>query len=134
MRIFNKVKINKSWATLISITGIVSFLLFLFNIITITSNLLTLLIISLFVLAFLLFDYTFHFNGNRGLIFLGDISYSLYLSHPFVEILFRKFKIEGYFNIPYFILKIVVVIAVASFLYHFIEKKITEYLKIKLKA
>ena len=119
---------------MISVVGIASFSLILFNILPINNNLLILLIVSLFVLSFLLFDYTFHLKGNRGLIFLGDISYSLYLSHPFVGIFFKKFKIGGYLNIPYFILKIIIVIAVAAFLYYFIEKKITECLKIKLKA
>jgi peptidoglycan/LPS O-acetylase OafA/YrhL len=132
--LLNKITVNKNWATLISVIGIASFLLILLDLVTITNHLLILLIVSLFVLSFLLFDYTFHFKGNRGLIFLGDISYSLYLSHPFVGIFFRKFKMEGYFNIPYFVLKIIIVIAVAAFLYYFIEKKITNYLKIKLKA
>ncbi|WP_353147240.1 acyltransferase [Chryseobacterium sp.] len=132
--ILDKVTINKKWATLISTVGILSFILFLLNIIITTNPLLNLIIVSLFVLSFLLFDYTFKFKGNRFLVFLGDISYSLYLSHPFVEIFFRKFKVTGYLNIPYFILKIIVVIALAAFLYHFVEKKITAFLKVKLKA
>lgn len=132
--LLNKISIQKKWAVLISIVGISSFLLMLFNIVTVTNNILMLLIVSLFVLSFLLFDYTFHYKGNRFLIFLGDISYSLYLSHPFVEIFLRRFKVEGYLNIPYFVLKIILVIVVAAFLYYFVEKKVTNYLKIRLKA
>lgn len=131
--LLSKVTIHKKWAILISATGIISFLLLLFNSIP-SGTFISLLIVSLFVFSFLLFDYTFHFKGNRFLVFLGDISYSLYLSHPFVEILFRRFKVDGYLNIPYFILKIIVVIALAAFLYHFVEKKITNYLKLKMNA
>ncbi|MBV8324703.1 acyltransferase [Chryseobacterium sp.] len=131
--LLNKVAISKKLAVLICITGIISFLLLLFNAIP-SGTLITLLIVSLFVFSFLLFDYTFHFKGNRFLVFLGDISYSLYLSHPFVEILFRRFKVDGYLNIPYFILKLIMVVALAALLYHFVEKKITEFLKLKLKA
>lgn len=131
---FNRFTVNKSRASFISIIGVSFFLLYLFGFLKITNPLITLMVVSLLVFSFLLFDFTFHYKGNRFLIFLGDISYSLYLSHPFVEIFFRKFKVAGYFNIPYFIFKILVVIAVAAFLYHFVEKKITHYLKIKLKA
>ncbi|MET3535530.1 acyltransferase family protein [Chryseobacterium limigenitum] len=129
-----KVTVPKKWATVISIVGITFFILHLFKIIVITNHLLVLLIVSMFVLSFLLFDFTFHIKGNRFLIFLGDISYSLYLSHPFVEILFRKFKVQGYLNLPYLVLKLAIVIAVAAFFYYFVERKITEYLKLKLKA
>lgn len=130
----NKVSIPKKYAILVSLVAIPLFIAIYFDILKVDNELISLLITSLLVSSFLLFDYTFHFKGNKALIFLGDISYSLYLSHPFVEILFRKFKVEGYFNIPYFIFKILVVIAVASFLYYFVEKKVTEYLKLKLKA
>ncbi|NIF05490.1 acyltransferase [Chryseobacterium sp. Tr-659] len=132
--LLNRVSINKTWAALISITGIGVFILFLVGIINITNTILTLVIVSLFVFSFLLLDYTFRAKGNKFLIFLGDISYSLYLSHPFVEIFFRRFKVDGYLNIPFFIFKIIIVIALAAFLYHFVEKRITGYLKIKLKA
>lgn len=132
--LLDKISISKTWAWILSTVGILLFSAFLFNFIAISDSLLVLLIVSLFVLSFLLFDYTLHFKGNRFLIFLGDISYSLYLSHPFVELFFRRFKVEEYFNIPYFILKLIIVIGVAAFLYYFVEKKITEYLKLKLKA
>lgn len=130
--LLEKFLIPKSWAIPVIIIGISSFILYLLDFIS-TDHLLTIPIISLFVFSFLLFDYTFQYKGKKSLIFLGDISYSLYLSHPFVEIFFRKFKVDGYLNIPYFLFKIIIVIIVAAFLYHFIEKKTTEYLKQKLK-
>ncbi|THV63131.1 acyltransferase family protein [Chryseobacterium candidae] len=132
--LLNKHTVSKKWAAIVSVIGITSFILVLLSIIPIGNDWVKLAIISTFVFSFLTFDYVFHFEGNKFLIFLGDISYSLYLSHPFVEIVLKRFKIEGYLNIPFFLLKIVLVIIVASLLYYFIEKRVTHYLKIKLKA
>lgn len=132
--LLNKISIPKTWATVISIIGILSFILVLLGIIPIDNELLKLTIISLFVFSFLTFDHVFHLKGNAFFIFLGDISYSLYLSHPFVGFALKRFKVEGYLNIPYFVLKIVLVIIFAAFLYYLVEKRITNYLKIKLKA
>ncbi|WP_431611652.1 acyltransferase family protein [Chryseobacterium sp. 'Rf worker isolate 10'] len=132
--LLNKYTVPKNWAAIISVIGISSFILVLLSIIPIDNDWVKLSIISTFVFAFLTFDYIFHFKGNKLLIFLGDISYSLYLSHPFVEIVLKRFKVEGYLSIPFFLLKIVSVIIVASLLYYFVEKKITNYLKVKLKA
>ena len=132
--LLTKFTIPKKYAFSICFLGISAFAVHLFNIVAIENELLVLLIISLFVVSFLLFDFTFKWGGNKFFVFLGDISYSLYLSHPFVEIFFRRFKVEGFLNVPYFFLKIAVVIAVAAFFYHFIETKVTNYLKTKLKA
>lgn len=132
--LLTKFTIPKKYAFSICVLGISAFAVHLFNIVAIENELLVLLIISLFVVSFLLFDFTFKWGGNKFFVFLGDISYSLYLSHPFVEIFFRRFKVEGFLNVPYFFLKIAVVIAVAAFFYHFIETKVTNYLKTKLKA
>jgi exopolysaccharide production protein ExoZ len=131
--LLEKISIPKNWAIPIIIIGISSFVLYLLDFISTDHELMIIPIISLFVFSFLLLDYTFQFQGKKSLVFLGDISYSLYLSHPFVEIFFRRFKVEGYLNLPYFIFKIIIVIILAAFLYHFIERKITEYLKQKLK-
>ena len=133
--ILTKNNIDRKYSIFLSAAGILFFALMFFKVITIKSQLLSLLIVSIFVLSFLLFDYSFKWKGNKALIFLGDISYSLYLSHPFVEIIFKRFKIQNdIFKVPFFLIKIAAVIAVASFLYYFIEKKVTDYLKIKLNA
>ncbi|GAB0155130.1 acyltransferase [Chryseobacterium sp. Alg-005] len=124
--------IPKNIALIISSVGILAFILMLFNVIHVNNLFLILIIVSLFVFSFLLFDYNFHFNGNRFLVFLGDISYSLYLSHPFVGILFKKLKFETSGNIFYFVLLIVVVILVAAILYYFVERKVTDFLRTKL--
>ena len=132
--ILEKVKFSKKSAIIISGIGIIVFCLFFFKQLSFDSELLLLVIVSGFVFSFLLFDFVLKIKGNRFLVFLGDISYSLYLSHPFVDILLRRFKVEEAYLIPFFIFKILMVIAVAAFLYYFIEKKMTNYLKLKLKA
>lgn len=130
--LLEKVAVPKKWAIPVVIVGISLFILYLLDFISIHHELPVFLITALFVFSFLLFDYVFHFKGPKSLVFLGDLSYSLYLSHPFVEIIFRRFKVDGYLNIPYFILKIIIVIILAAFFYYFAERKITEYLKQKL--
>lgn len=129
--LLDKIPVSKNIGIIISSTGILLFTLLIFKIIPAYKEILTLFIVSLFVLSFLLFDYTFHCKGNRFLVFLGDISYSLYLSHPFVGVLLKRFHVEGYLSIPYFAVQIALVILVATFLYHFIEKRMINYLKLK---
>ncbi|MEC3877207.1 acyltransferase family protein [Chryseobacterium salviniae] len=131
--LLNTYEIPKNFAAAISLVGCISFILILLAIIPIDNEWTKLFFISLFVLSFLTFDYTFRWKGNRLLIFLGDISYSLYLSHPFVEIALKKCNSEFYFSIPFFLIKIALAILLASLLYFFVERKITHYLKIKLK-
>ncbi|PTT20412.1 hypothetical protein DBR28_20795, partial [Chryseobacterium sp. HMWF028] len=116
--LLNKYTIPKNWATIISIIGISSFILVLLSIIPIDNDWVKLAVISMFVFSFLTFDYIFHFKGNKFLIFLGDISYSLYLSHPFVEIVLKRFKVGVYLSIPFFLLKVILAIIVASILYY----------------
>jgi peptidoglycan/LPS O-acetylase OafA/YrhL len=132
--ILNKFTFTRKKATLLSTFGIALFMLFYFRIITITNELLLVGIVSGLVFAFLLLDYVLRIKGNKYLIFLGDISYSLYLSHPFIEVFFRRFKPDGYFTIPFFIIKLFCAIFLASFLYFLFEKKLTHFLKVKLKA
>lgn len=129
-----KFYIPKKIALFISIAGIILFILMLFSLISVNHELIMLFIVSLFVFSFLLFDYSLKIKGNRALIFLGDISYSLYLSHPFVEIILRKIKPEGWPNIPFFIFKILLSVGFAAVIYLYVEKKLSHYLKIKLKA
>jgi len=132
--LLDKFSVPKKWAVPVAIAGISFFVMYLLGFISTDHELPVFLIIALFVFSFLLFDYTFHFKGKKSLVFLGDISYSLYLSHPFVEIVLRRFKVDGYLNIPYFIVKIILAIILAAFLYRFAERKITGFLKQKLKV
>ncbi len=129
-----KVKVAKKWSILLIIFGITSFCLFFFKILMIENPFIILGIITSLVLVFLLLDFTFQKEGNKFLVFLGDISYSLYLSHPFVEIVFRRFHADGYLSIPFLVLKLAFVIVLAAFFYYVVEKKVTDFLKIKLKV
>ena len=131
--LLQKFKLSRKAALSICIGGILLFSLYFFRQSVVIGEFLSLIIITFFVLSFLILDFNFHLKGNRFFVFLGDISYSLYLSHPFVEIFFRHFKIEGYLNIPYLFLKLMVVIGVAAFFYYVVEKKFTNYLKLKFQ-
>lgn len=64
---------------------------------------------------------------SRALIFLGLISYSVYLLHPFfVDVAFLLIGKRGEMNALYFICYVLIVISAASLSYHFIEKKSIE--------
>ncbi len=122
-------------AKLISSAGIILFILMVLQVLPFKNQYLSLSVVSLFVFSFLLFDFSLQLKANKFLVFLGDISYSLYLSHPFVDIVFKKIKLEhDLIRLPYFLLKIIIVIAIAAIFYYYVEKKITQYLKIKLNA
>lgn len=132
---FVKSNVSRPYAAIISSAGILLFALMFFKVAVIEKPFLSMMIVSLFVLSFLLFDFSLKYKGAGFLIFLGDISYSLYLSHPFVDIIFKKIKIHNdLLRIPFFLLKVVTVIIIAAALYHFVEKKMTNYLKIKCNA
>lgn len=131
--LLQKYKISRKPAVFLCCGGILFFVFYFLRQDVFIGSFGTLMIVSFFVLSFLLLDFTFQVKGSRFLIFLGDISYSVYLSHPFVEIFFRHFKIDGYLNIPYLILKMFVVISVAAFFYYVVEKKFTNFIYARLK-
>lgn len=131
---FDKYSISKKFALPLCLLGISSFAGMIFGIINVKYEIFVLIIVSLFVLSFLTFDYTFKFKGNKFLIFLGDISYSMYLSHSFVEVFSKKIHLNNNLAAPFFMIKILLIIAISSFLFYFVEKKLTEYLKLKLNA
>ena len=126
--LIQKIALTRNISILISTVGILLFSIFLLGKAP-PQELIRIVIVSLFVFSFLLFDFKLQVKANRFLVILGDISFSLYLSHPFVGVLFRHFKLEGSINYIYFPFKIAVVIAVAYLLYILIEKNATKYLK-----
>ncbi|KQT15519.1 hypothetical protein ASG31_14765 [Chryseobacterium sp. Leaf404] len=132
--IFRKITIARDVAVSVSVIGILLFSALFFNFIIIKQELLILLVVTAFVLSFLLFDFALKIKASKILVFFGDISYSLYLSHPFTDIVLRRFSIAESYRIPFFIFKIILSVALAALLYHFIEKKITAYMKTKLNA
>jgi peptidoglycan/LPS O-acetylase OafA/YrhL len=126
--LMQKIKLTRITSILISAVGLLLFTFFLLGKAP-PQELIRIVIVSLFVFSFLLFYFKLQVKANRFLVILGDISFSLYLSHPFVEVFFRHFKVEGNINYVYFLFKIAVVIAVAYLLYILIEKNVTKYLK-----
>ncbi|HCN12590.1 MAG TPA: hypothetical protein DIS75_09690 [Chryseobacterium sp.] len=84
-------------------------------------------------MAFLIFDFFLKVKSSKFLVMLGDISYSIYLSHPFVEIIFKRIHVESpLMLILLFVLKLVVVIIISKILYEILEKRFTNYLKKEL--
>ena len=86
-----------------------------------------------FVLSFLLFDRFLNVSANRFLVFLGDISFSVYLIHPFVGIVLRRFESQDDFhNFLLFLANVILTVIISKISYEIIEKRVTEYLKSKL--
>lgn len=110
----------------------ISFVLLLLNFIPENLTWMHYPIVTSFVLSFLILDQNFKSSPHPFLVYLGDISYSIYLSHPFVEILFRHINLGENGNILEFVLQIGVVILTSSLLYLIIEKKMTNFLKEKI--
>lgn len=125
-----KIPKRKSLMFIYCIFSIFLFTLYFFNILPVHNQFLVLAVISLFVAAFLIFDLFLEIRANSFLKMLGDISYSIYLSHPFVEIFFRRFQPESpTLIVLLFIIKLAVVIIISKLLYEIVEKKFTNYLK-----
>lgn len=114
--------------------SLISFALFMMDVFF-QNGYLAYVIVFILVFSFLLADFNLKIIPPKFLIFLGDISYSIYLTHPFTEIFFRHFKVEGLLNYIYFPFKILIIIIVATLTYYLIEKKITQKLsKIFIKS
>ncbi|MGV8915152.1 MAG: acyltransferase family protein [Kaistella sp.] len=129
----HKIRAGKNFLTVFSYFSILLFIFYFLNVISTSSQILAVIPVFLLVTAFLVFDLFLKMKANSFLKMLGDISYSIYLSHPFVEILFRRFPVDSAgLLILFFIIKLAVVILVSRILYELIEKRLTLYLKLKL--
>lgn len=128
-----KIPKEKYFLVPFSIVSIVLFGLYFFQILPIPNQFSALVAVTIFVATFLIFDLFLNVKANSFLKTLGDISYSIYLSHPFVEIFFRRFETESVpLIILLFLIKLAVVILVSKILYELVEKKLTKYLKSKI--
>lgn len=126
--VYDKVKIEKNRAFYLALSDILLFCGF-YLIFPKNENP---IIVATLVIAVLLLD-KIQFPANRFLTKLGDMSYSIYLCHPFVGILFRKFKTDTLqMSAMVFVLQILVVIVLSYFCYRLIEKPATAYLKKKI--
>lgn len=129
----DKIRLNKNILLPTSIVFMTIFASYFFSIVPVSGELFTVFPVTLLVSAFLIFDVFLKVKTNSFLKMLGDISYSIYLSHPFVEIFFRRFHTESpSILILLFIIKLAVIIIISKILYEVIEKRLTIYLKRKL--
>ncbi|MEC5157623.1 acyltransferase family protein [Chryseobacterium sp. MP_3.2] len=128
----DKIKVDERILTVFSVLSICIFILYLFNIISISNPFINTIPILLFVITFLIFDLFLKVKANSFLKMTGDISYSIYLCHPFVGILFTKFQTDSVLlSILLFLIKIVLVIFISKVLYELVEKRFTQFLKEK---
>jgi peptidoglycan/LPS O-acetylase OafA/YrhL len=91
-----------------------------------------------FVFFILIFRALHNKQVPKFLVVLGDISYSLYLTHTFIITSFSKLilDIDSKVTIVSIIasaLAITITIAVAYFSWYLIENKLTNWIKIKLE-
>lgn len=81
------------------------------------------------------------FLSTKPILFLGTISYSVYLNHAFIiekipETFFKLFKFESssFSQIAALLISIFVVILISTFTYAFVEKRIGMFLRTKILA
>lgn len=127
-----QVKMKKTTAVILFWLSNLVFWMIFFGILPVPP-LLNALIVGFLVFGFLLLDRFTPNKSSRFLVMLGDISYSIYLVHPFIQVILRRFQTESiYLNLALFLAEIILVIIVSKILYEIIEKKFTEFLKKKL--
>ncbi len=127
----------KTWAIIVfSIAIIVVFVLYYFKIYVPKSSYETLLIVGLFIVMFFIWDfYDFNLKIPNFLITLGDISFMIYLFHPFVLMSFEKlfpahFHFAVWQQISLFIVQFLLIIFISWLLHQYAEKKLI--FKVKL--
>jgi len=130
--LFEKIKITKKQLLLFSIIPFVMFSIFYFHIFRFNYNFLIIIIVSLFTISVLLFDKINEFKLPYFLVYLGNISYSIYLIHPFILIKTKFIKTDNIvLGILIFILNVVLILLFSSLSYTFIEKKSLQFIKNK---
>jgi exopolysaccharide production protein ExoZ len=127
------IKISKSLIIVTLIVSICGFAFYFFG--EFGTTYFDLLFCGLLAVTVLLKDLSNSFAApNRWLIYLGDISYSVYLVHPIVigllPSLMRRFKISQVASQPtLFFVVLGVVLLVSSITHELIEKRLTNFLK-----
>lgn len=137
----NKIIITNSHISLVLIVvSMFILILFLFNYVKINNKIGLLLFFTFIVYSVINFDFSQIKINLNALYFLGNISYSLYLFHPFIPNLLKEhfdifpgiFKID-LLNYFFYILMMLSIILFSYILYHLIEKKLSNELKNFLK-
>ncbi len=133
--IVTKIKIKKQFAYLSIVTTSIFFLLYYIKVIP-YFKLADLIICGSFIFSILLLDLNTNVTPPKWCIYLGDISYSIYLIHflifIYLPLLINKSPIHKLTTSWFFlIVGFVVVILVSSITYEIIEIRFTKYLKQK---
>ena len=126
------IKISQKTALAVFFISNFVFWISFFNFIVLPDFLLA-LVVGFYVSGFLFLDRFTRIKTNPFFVMLGDISYSIYLVHPFVQVVLKRFQSENLFsNIILFLIEIALVILISKILYEVVEKRFTEFLKNKL--
>lgn len=87
-------------------------------------------IASLFIILCVLYEALFKMPRSSLLIYLGEISYSLYISHMvFTDFIYHKFHIVKQNGVATFCMVTILCILIAMILHHTIEKPMISYSK-----
>lgn len=131
IQFFQQKNNTKTWAIIVfSIAIIVVFMLYYFKIYVPKSSYETLLIVGLFIIMFFIWDfYDFNIKIPDFLITLGDISFMVYLFHPFVLMSFEKlfpthFQFPVWQQVALFAAQFILIISISWLLYKYVEKKL----------
>jgi exopolysaccharide production protein ExoZ len=131
-----KLQLNTTKLQFLVTFSILVFILYYFNFYSFFQS--DLIICGLLVFSVILLDQSkIKFSSPRALIYLGDISYSIYLVHPIMIVFLPQFFMEmgltRLINQKYiFLLILAFTLLSSAILYEFIEKRVTEYLKEKI--
>lgn len=116
---YHKILISDGLRNLLALLASIVLFLFLVNIITTNNHFIQMIIVSFFAITIILLD----FNKKQSklprlTIFLGDISYSIYLTHLFIVIIMNKlidkFQISHNFGVMFFLSTIVITIVISK--------------------
>lgn len=81
------------------------------------------LILSASLIIFIKVELSFSFRRPRILYWLGEISYSVYLSHFFIRDVMKLFVSEHSTPVWWIFTYLIITLATSSFLYEFVEKR-----------
>lgn len=134
-----KIKVTTHFARISFLISVIAFMLFYLKVFDLKFGIIEELIFCGFlVLTFLVADNTNSaIKTPKALIYLGDISYSIYLSHPIIIAIFygifKKLHLDEYTSSYFFIILLfLMVILFSSITYELIEVRMSRYLKRKL--
>jgi len=132
--VIDKIKLSKLQLQFFTSISIILFLGYYFQILHPPNTYIKLLIEFSFISVFILWDFQPKTTElPPKLIFLGDMSFSIYLFHPFILLGFRQIfpsllQFPDYVRILIFIIEILLILSISYLIYFYIERKIIEKL------